>query len=403
MRLGTTCGAALVGALMAAGAVGAAPKYDPGASDSEILIGITAPLSGPASAYGVACQAHDAYFRMINEEKGGVNGRKLKLLCEDDGFSPPRAIEQTRKLVESSGVLFMYNSLGTSTNSAVQPYLTSMEVPQLLLNSGASKWLDPAANPWQTSSIPQNRTEAEIFARHILATKPGAKVAVLQQSDDYGKDYVAGLKLGFGDAYGKIVVAHETFELSDPTVDSQMLKIASSGADVVVLGALAKHAAQAIRKMGEIQGFKPQIYLGWASSGIDSVLVPAGVAASTGIISTAVIKHPDDPAWANDAGVKTYRAFMDKYFPAGVKSSISNVYAYATDEVLVDILTRAGDDLTRANINKMARQTDVQPSMYIDGVRFTISTEDLDPIKAFQLIQFDGAKWNQIGEPFRKK
>lgn len=262
---------------------------------------------------------------------------------------------------------------------------------------------DAASNPWQTSSIPQNRTEAEIFARPILATNPDAKVAILQQSDDYGKDYVSGLKLGFGDAYDTMVVMHETFELSDPTVDSQMLKIASSGADVVVLGALARHAAQAIREIGEIQGFTPQMYLGWASSGIDSVLVPAGVEASTGIISTAVIKHPDDPAWAGDEGMANYLAFMNKYFPSGVKSSISNVYTYATNEVLVDILTRAGDDLTRANINKMARDTDIQPSMYINGVRFTISEDDLDPIKAFQLIQFDGAKWNQIGEPFRKK
>ncbi len=401
MKLRTSSVALTLGALMLAGAAAAAPKYDPGASDSEIHIGITAPLSGPASAYGIACKAHDAYFRMINEEKGGVNGRKLVLHCEDDGFSPPRAIEQTRKLVESTGVLVMYNSLGTSTNSAVQPYLTSMEVPQLLLNSGASKWLDRDANPWQTSSIPQNRTEAEIFARHILSVNPDAKIALLQQSDDYGKDYLSGLKLGLGDAYGKMVVAHETFELSDPTVDSQMLKIAASGADVVVLGALAKHAAQAIRKIGEIEGFKPQIYLGWASSGIDSVLTPAGLEASTGIISTAVIKHPDDPAWAEDAGVKAYRAFMDKYFPDGVKSSISNVYAYATNEVLVDILTRAGDDLTRANINKMARDTDIQPSMYIDGVRFTISEDNLDPIRSFQLIRFDGKKWEQIGEPFR--
>lgn len=212
MKLRTSCVAISVGALLLAGIASAAPKYDTGASDSEILIGITAPLSGPASAYGVACQAHDAYFRMIKEEKGGVNGRKLKLQCEDDAFSPPRAIEQTRKLVESTGVLFMYNSLGTSTNSAVQPYLISMEVPQLLLNSGASKWLDVDANPWQTSSIPQNRTEAEIFARHILATKPDAKIALLQQSDDFGKDYLAGLKLGLGDAYGKMVVAHETFD-----------------------------------------------------------------------------------------------------------------------------------------------------------------------------------------------
>lgn len=379
-----------------------AANYDQGASDSEILIGITAPLSGPASAYGVACQAHDAFFKMINDEKGGVNGRKLKLVCEDDAFSPPRAIEQTRKLVESTGVLFLYNALGTSTNSAIQPYMNSQEVPQVLLNSGASKWLDPEANPWQTSSLPQNQTESQIFGRYILEQIPDAKIALLQQADDYGKDYHEGLKKALGDKYSSMVVAHEHFELSDPTVDSQILKIANSGANVVVLGALAKHAAQAIRKIGEIEGFNPQIFLGWASSGIDSVLAPAGLEASKGIISTAVIKHPDDPVWKDDEGMKSYLAFMEKYFPTGVKSSISNVYAYATNEVLIDILTRAGDDLTRANINQLARTTDMQPSMYINGVKFAYSAEELDPIRSFQLIRFDGAKWEQQGAPYSK-
>lgn len=401
MNKNVALSAALV-AVLPAGMALAAPQYDQGASDTQILIGITAPLSGPASAYGVACQAHDAYFRMINEEKGGVNGRQLKLVCEDDAFSPPRTIEQTRKLVESVGVLFLYNSLGTSTNSAVQPYMNSMEVPQVLLNSGASKWLDPAANPWQTSSLPQNRTEAQIFGRYIAENLPNAKVALLEQSDDFGKDYREGLMAGLGDKAASMVVAHQTYELSDPTVDSQILKIAASGADVVVLGSLAKHSAQAIRKIGEIEGFNPQIFLGWASSGIDSVLAPAGLEASKGILSTAVIKHPDDPMWADDAGVRDYVAFMDKYFPAGVKSSISNVYAYATNEVLVDILTRAGDNLTRANINEMARTVNVQPTMYIDGVRFGYTAEDLDPIKSFQLIRFDGERWHQEGAPYSK-
>lgn len=373
--------------------------YDAGANDDEILIGITAPLSGPASSYGIACAAHEAYFRMINEEQGGVNGRKLTLKCEDDGFSPPRTIEQTRKLVESDQVFVIYNSLGTSTNTAVAPYLTSMEVPQLLLNSGASKWNDPAQNPWQTSSIPHYLTEAQIFAQHIMETMPDAKVALLQQGDDYGKDYLEGLKLGFGDKFDDYVTVQETFELSDPTVDSQMLTIASSKADVVVLASLAKHAAQAIRKLGEIDGYDPVVYLGWSSTGIDTVLKPAGLENAKDIISTAVIKHPDDPAWADDEGVKDYVAFMDKYHAQGVKANISNVFAYATNEVLVDILTRAGDTLTRENIRDLAQTIDVQPTMFIDGVKFTTTPEDLDPIKTFQLIQFDGEKWVQIGDP----
>ncbi|MGR3425117.1 MAG: ABC transporter substrate-binding protein [Sagittula sp.] len=389
---------AAIAAVAFAASAQAEGTYDTGASDDEILIGITAPLSGPASSYGIACAAHAAYFEMINE-KGGVNDRKLKLLCEDDGFSPPRAIEQTRKLVESDGVLFMYNSLGTSTNTAVAPYLTSMEVPQLLLNSGASKWNDPAQNPWQTSSIPHYLTEAQIFAQHIMETMPDAKVALLQQADDYGKDYLEGLKLGFGDKFDQYVTVHETFELSDPTVDSQMLTIANSKADIVVLAALAKHAAQGIRKLGEIEGYAPQIYLGWSSTGIDTVLKPAGLEHAKGIISTAVIKHPEDPAWAGDPGVAGYVAFMNEYFPDGVQANISNVFAYATNEVLIDLLERAGDNLTRENIRDLAQTIDVQPSMYIDGVKFTTSPDDLDPIKTFQMIQFDGEKWVQIGEP----
>ncbi|HHX89317.1 MAG TPA: ABC transporter substrate-binding protein [Paracoccus sp.] len=383
----------------AGGTAGAEAQYDQGASDTEILIGITAPLSGPASSYGIACAAHEAYFRMINETQGGVNGRQLRLACADDGFTPPRAIEQTRRLVESEGVLFMYNSLGTSVNTAVAPYLTAMEVPQLLLNSGASKWHDPAANPWQTPSIPSNISEAQIFAQYIIDNMPDARVALLQQADDYGVDYENGLREGFGDRYSEFVVAVESYELSDPTIDSQILSIAASGADVVVLGALARHAAQAIRGLGDIAGYNPQIFLGWASSGIDTVLTPAGLEASAGIISTAVIKHPDDPEYADDEGTQAYLEFMATYHPNGVPANISNVYAYATNEVLIDILQRAGDNLTRDNIRQLAQNIDVQPSMYIDGVRFTTTPDSLNPIRTYQLIQFDGTRWEQIGDP----
>ena len=384
-----------------AGPALAQKTYDPGASDAEIKIGITAPLSGPASSYGIACADHEAYFRKVNEA-GGVNGRKLILLCEDDGFTPAKAVEQTRKLVESDGVLFIYNSLGTSVNTAVQPYLVSKKVPQLLLNSGASKWSDPAKNPWSTSSIPHYVSEAAIFANYIMTTMPNAKVGLLYQGDDYGKDYLNGLTKGFGDKAGQYLVEKQSYQLSDPTIDAQILQLKSSDADVVVLGALAKHAALAIRKIGEL-GWKPTIFLSWSSTAIDTVLKPAGLDNSTGVISTSVIKHPDDPTWKDDKETQEYEAFMKQYLPNSDVANISNVFAYATNDILVDILKRAGDKLTRENIRELAMNTDVQPRMYITGVRFKTTPEDLDPIKTFQLIKFDGQKWNEFGAPIGAK
>ncbi|WP_372500852.1 ABC transporter substrate-binding protein (plasmid) [Tistrella mobilis] len=374
-----------------------AATYDPGASDDEIRIGMTVPLSGPASAYGIACAATRAFFARTNQD-GGINGRKLTLLCEDDGFSPPRAIEQTRKLVESDKVLFLYNALGTSANTAVRPYLAARKVPQVLINSGASKWLAPAENPWVTTGLPQNRTEAVIFARHILETMPDARVGLLQQADDYGKDYVEGLREGFGPEADRHIVAIETFDLAYPTVDTQILNLKARNVDVVIIAALAKHAAQAIRKIGDLQ-WHPTVYLGWASTSIDYVLKPAGLDHAKGVISTAIAKHPDDPRWKDDAGVARYLDFMKTWFPSGEVTSLSNVLAYATTEVLVEILRRAGDDLTRANIRDIARNIDVQPEMYIDGVRYTVTPQDLDPIKTFQMIRFDGLQWQSFGAP----
>lgn len=390
-----------IAALVSTDAALAEKAYDPGASDSEIKIGITAPLSGPASSYGVVCQAHEAYFKKLNEA-GGINGRKLVLLCRDDGFSPPKTVEQTRKLVESDEVLVMYNSLGTASNTAVQTYLAGKKVPQLLLNSGASKWEDPAKNPWATSSIPHYVSEAVIFAKHIMANSPNAKVGLLHQNDDYGRDYLNGLKAGFGDKASQYLVSTQSFELSDPTVDSQIIQLRSAGVDTVVLGALAKGAAQSIRKIGEI-GWKPQIYLGWSSTGIDTVLKAAGLDHSTGIISTSVIKHPDDPTWKDDKEILEYKTFMKDYFPSGEVSNISNVFAYATNDVLVDVLRRAGDNLTRENIREVARNIKMHPRMYISGVNFQTTPADLDPIKTFQMIKFDGAKWNLFGDPISPK
>lgn len=369
----------------------------PGVTGNEIRIGMTVPLSGPASAYGIACAATQAFFAKVNQD-GGINGRTLTLLCEDDGFSPPRTIEQTRKLVEQDNVLFLYNALGTSSNTAVRPYLAAKKVPQVLINSGASKWLVPAENPWVTTGLPQNRTEAVIFARHILETMPDARVGLLQQADDYGKDYVAGLRDGFGDTATDRLVAIETFDLAYPTVDAQILNLKARGVDVVIVAALAKHAAQAIRKIGDLQ-WHPTVYLGWASTSIDYVLKPAGLDNARGVISTAIAKHPDDPRWKDDEGMARYLDFMKTWFPSGEVTSLSNVLAYATNEVLVEILRRAGDDLTRTNIRDIARNIDVQPGMYIDGVRYAVTPQDLDPIKTFQMIRFDGEHWQSFGAP----
>jgi branched-chain amino acid transport system substrate-binding protein len=292
----------------------------------------------------------------------------------------------------------VYNSLGTAPNTAVRHYLASKKVPQLLLNSGASKWSDPKENPWATASIPHYLTEATIFARFIMASTPNAKVGLLYQNDDYGRDYLAGLKIGFGDQANRYLKAVQSYELVDPTVDSQILLLKSAGIDTIVLGALAKHAAQAIRKIGEL-GWKPTIFLSWASSAIDTVLTPAGLDNSIGVISTTVFKHPGDATWASDDAVLKYKAFMAKYQSAAQVENNSYVFAYATDWVLMDILKRAGNELTRENIRNLAQNIDVAPPLYMPGVQFVTTPTDLDPIKKFQLIRFDGRKWLSIGDP----
>jgi ABC-type branched-subunit amino acid transport system substrate-binding protein len=356
---------------------------------------MTAPLSGPASAYGVACPVTQGFFAMVNEN-GGVNGRKLKLLCEDDGFSPPKAVEQTRKLVESDQVLMIYNTLGTSVNTAIIKYLTAKKIPHVLANTAANKFNDPKDFPGTTTSLPSYVSEARIFAGYIQKNFPNAKVGILYQNDDYGRDYMAGLKAGFGANAGKFMVAEQSYEISDPTIDSQIIALKGKGADVVVVAALAKHATQAIRKIGEL-GWKPQIFLGWSSSSIPTVLNVAGAEHATGLITTQVIKDAADPRWADDKAVKDYKAFMAKYYPQGDPNNISNSFAYATSYVLLDILKRAGDNLTHENIVKLAQNIDIEPPMYLPGVRFTVTPADHDPIKRFQPVRFDGKKWEPLG------
>lgn len=389
--------ATLWSALLLSNMAMAQKKYDPGASDTEIKIGMTAPLSGPASAYGVACPATQGFFAMVNES-GGVNGRKLKLMCEDDGFAPPKAVEQTRKLVESDQVLMIYNTLGTSVNTALMKYLKAKNVPQLLANTGASKFNEPKDYPGLTTSLPSLVAEARIFADYIQKNLPSAKVGLLYQNDDYGKDYVRGLKEGFGANTAKFLIAEESYEISDPSIDSQIIALKGKGADVVVIAALAKHATQAIRKIGEL-GWKPQILLGWSSSSIPTVLNVAGADHATGLITTQVLKDAGDPRWADDKAVKDYKAFMAKYYPSGDPNNISNAFAYATSYVLLDILKRSGDNLTHENIIRQAQNIDIEPPMYLPSVRFKVTPVDHDPVKRFQLVRFDGKKWVPLGTP----
>lgn len=371
--------------------------YDPGASDTEIKIGMTAPLSGPASAYGMWCHGSQAAITQRNEEQGGVNGRKITLLCEDDQMAPARALEKNRKLVESDEVLFMFSSVGTAANTAVKPYLASRKVPQVLVASGASTFADPANSPWSTIQVASYHSEAVAFAEHIKLSSPNAKVGILYQNDDYGKEYVQGLTEGFGEEASTYIVGSMPAELSDPSVDSQVLKLHASGVDTVVLAVLNKHSSQAIRRIGELS-WKPTIYLNESAASVSQVLLPAGKEASTGVISTATMKKPADPAWADDEETLQYKAFVEKYLPGQDYDDRVLVYAYATTDILFDILERAGDNLTRDNIRDLAQTVDMKPRMYLDGVMFKTTPEDVDPVESFQMIQFDGAGWKAMGD-----
>ncbi len=375
-------------------------KYGPGVTDTEIKIGQTMPYSGPASAYGAIGKAELAYFQMINDQ-GGINGRKINLLSLDDGYSPPRAVEQVRKLIEEDQVLALFQTLGTPTNSAIHKYVNAMKVPHLFLATGATKWGDPKNFPWTIGFQPNYQIESRIYAKYILKSKPGAKIAVLYQNDDYGKDYLRGLKDGLGDKTG-MIVAEASYEVTDPTVDSQIVSLKASGADVLFTIATPKFAAQAIRKVYDT-GWRPLHFINNVASSVGAVLSPAGLDKSVGLITALYFKDPTDPQWDKDPGMRRWREFMNKYMPGADQADFNYVYGYGAAQLMTIVLRACGDDLTRENLMKQATSVhDVTLDAALPGIKLDTSPTDYYPIEQVQLARFDGKRWVLFGEVLGK-
>ena len=370
---------------------------DPGVTETEIKIGNTNPYSGPASAYGTIGRASTAYFDMINEQ-GGVNGRKINFISLDDGYSPPRTVEQVRKLVEEEQVLFLAGTLGTPTNTAIHKYVNAQQVPHIFVNTGASKWANPQNFPWTMGWNLSYPNEAKLYAQYLLENKPDAKIAILYQNDDYGKDYVHGLKDGLGDKAESMIIAEASYEVTDPTVDSQIVSLQASGADTFFNVTTPKFAAQAIRKAYDI-GWRPLHLLNNVSSSVGSVLKPAGLEKSVDIITAHYFKDPSDPQWADSPDVAEYKAWFKKYYSEGNIDDAFNVSGYSIAWGVSELLNRCGDDLSRANVMKqMAAIQNVDAPMMLPGVKWNTSADDFSLIESGQLARFDGEKWVLFGE-----
>jgi ABC-type branched-subunit amino acid transport system substrate-binding protein len=370
-------------------------KYDAGASDTEIKLGQTVPFSGPYSAYANIGKSELAYFKMINDQ-GGINGRKINLIQYDDAYSPPKTVEQVRKLVEGDEVLFTFQVIGTAANAAVQKYLNGKKVPQMLASTGASRFTDPQNYPWTMAYNPNYQSEARIYAKYILANHPEAKIGILYQNDDMGRDYVAGLKSGLG-GKSSMIVGEVPYEVTDPTVDSQIVKLKSMGIDLLFDASTPKFAAQAIKKLADL-GWKPVHILDINASPVSATLKPAGLDISKDIISTNYGKDPGDPQWKDDPGLKAYLAFMDKYFPEGDKLNTINTYGYSVAELMTQILRQCGDDLTRENVMKQAASIkDFVPSLALPGIKINTGPTDFRVNKQMQMMKFNGERWELFG------
>jgi branched-chain amino acid transport system substrate-binding protein len=372
-------------------------KYDTGATDTEIKIGNIMPYSGPASSYSVIGKTEQAYFNEVNAE-GGINSRKINFISYDDGYSPPKTVEQARRLVESDEVLLIFNSLGTPPNSAIHKYMNQKKVPQLFVATGATKWNDPREFPWTMGFQPNYQSEAQIYAKYILKNMPNAKIAVLYQNDDYGKDYLKGLKDGLGAKAASMIVAEESYETTEPTIDSHILTLKASGADVFFDVTIPKFAAQAIRKTAEI-GWKPAHFLNNVSSSISSAIKPAGFENAQGIISSAWFKDPTDPQWKGDPDIKAWNALLDKHYPDANRTDANVMYGYIVSQAMTQILKQCGNDLTRANVIKQAANLhDFTVKGLLPGVKINTSPSDFAPISQLQLMRFKGDTWERFGD-----
>jgi branched-chain amino acid transport system substrate-binding protein len=382
---------------VASGAARAQKHYAPGITDTEIKFGQTLPFSGPVSAYGQIGRAEAAYFHMINDE-GGINGRKLNFVQLDDGYSPPKTVEQTRKLVEQESVAFIFSTIGTPTNIAIRKYMNDKKVPQLWIGSGGQQFDDPQHFPWTIAFLPSYVVEGRVYAKHILATKPDAKIAVLYQNDDFGKDLLQGFEEGLGSAAKTLIVARASYETTDPTVDQQILTLQGSGADTLFTIATPKFSAQAIRKVYDI-GWKPYYFVNYTGSAVAAVIKPAGPEKAVGLISTAYLKDPSDPQWQSDKGYQEWLAWMDKYLPGGDKADLFNVTGYTEAMVLARILQKCGDDLSRENIMRQVTHIEhMSLPMLQPGVVLDTSPTDYVPVKQMRLVRFDGKTWVPFGE-----
>jgi ABC-type branched-subunit amino acid transport system substrate-binding protein len=389
--------AALIVLATASSAAFAQKKYDTGATDTEIKIGNIMPYSGPASAYGVIGKTEAAYFKMINDQ-GGINGRKINFISYDDAYSPPKTVEQARKLVESDEVLFIFNSLGTPPNSAIHKYMNAKKVPQLFVATGATKWNDPKDFPWTMGWQPNYQSETRIYAKYIMQHMPKAKIAVLYQNDDYGKDYLKGLLDGLGAKAKTMIVAQDSYELSEPTIDSHIVKLKASGADVFINITTPKFAAQAIKKIAEI-GWKPTHFLNNVSASIGSVIKPAGYENSQDIISATYLMDAADPQWKNNAGMKAFDDFLAKHFPEGNRLDGGVMVGYNVAQTMVQVLKQCGDNLTRANVMKQAASLkNFTPTNVLPGVKINTSATDFAPIEQLQLMRFKGQQWVLFGD-----
>ena len=371
--------------------------YDPGASDTEIKLGQTMPYSGPLSAFATLGRAEAAYYHMINDQ-GGVNGRKINMLSVDDGYSPPKTVEQTRKLIEEDGVLAIVGSLGTPTNSAVQKYLNGKKIPQIFLASGATRWADPEHFPWTMTFTWTYQAEARVYASYVLTHIPDAKIAVLYQNDDFGKDFLKGFHQRFGDKAAALIVKEATYEVTDATVDSQIVELAGSGATVFFNIATPKFAAQAIRKAYGI-GWHPVQFIDNPAASVGTVMKPAGVEKANGVLSTGFVKDPTDPQFQNDADFKEWLAWMKQYFPEGSLEDPQNAVGYAQAQTVVQVLKQCGDDLTRENVMRQATNLhNFHPRMLIDGVNLSTSQDNYEPMRKLRMVRFDGVRFTYFGE-----